>query len=191
MSFSIGWNSNKVEFVDDYRGGIFSEYLVNASNNSIGFTGYSSTNKKTTGQIVYLSFNSKNSEELNISDFTFTPGITSNYKGECFNVEMTNFTIVNDYNYGTIVNKDKPKADGYNPGDINNDGYINSIDYNLLKKILFGVTSECKAADTNGDGVVDIRDGVRLKKFLSKDPSAELLPSSATDEEIPLDYIIS
>ena len=46
MSFSIGWNSNKVEFVDDYRGGIFSEYLVNASNNSIGFTGYSSANKK-------------------------------------------------------------------------------------------------------------------------------------------------
>ncbi len=54
------------------------------------------------------------------------------------------------------------------PGDVNNDGTINAIDYALLKKYLIdqSISINTSNADMNFDRVIDALDLAALKKFL-------------------------
>lgn len=190
MMFSIGYNKNKAEYVKYSNGGLFSNCNITDDGGSARFYSYANKNTPNTGKIISFGFNAKSETELDISDFTFTPGSVTNLKGEYFNVKITGITVKGDYDFGTIVNPNKPKGDGFNPGDINNDGYINAFDFALLWDIIhYDVLPPCKAADVTGDGDVSIADAVIFMRYLSKDPDVELVPSSATDETIPLDYI--
>ena len=52
--------------------------------------------------------------------------------------------------------------------DINSDGTINAIDLSEMKKILLGkVVYDDLTGDTNDNNVVDIRDLIYLKRYLS------------------------
>ena len=55
-------------------------------------------------------------------------------------------------------------------GDINNDGVVNDDDMNILKGELLNPTGNYADSllDVNGDGVVDVRDTIRLKKIIAE-----------------------
>ena len=59
----------------------------------------------------------------------------------------------------------------YEPGDMNGDAEVDSLDLMLLRKQLVGLPAEGSfnpaAADLNGDGTVDILDLVRLRKLMA------------------------
>lgn len=61
----------------------------------------------------------------------------------------------------------------YTPGDVNNDGSINSIDSNSLKRIIVGAltveagSAEALAADVDGSGSVNGQDTNALKRMIS------------------------
>jgi endoglucanase len=56
----------------------------------------------------------------------------------------------------------------YKNGDVNMDGYVDAIDFALLKKYLFdtGTAIDKLAADMNNDGNIDALDAALLKKAL-------------------------
>ena len=57
------------------------------------------------------------------------------------------------------------------PGDINSDGFVNTVDLTVMRKYLVGIENSgivLARADLSGDdGVVDVRDLIRLKKIVS------------------------
>ena len=57
------------------------------------------------------------------------------------------------------------------PGDINSDGFVNTVDLTVMRKYLVGIENSgivLTRADLSGDdGVVDVRDLIRLKKIVS------------------------
>ena len=66
-----------------------------------------------------------------------------------------------------LVYKDKAAV----PGDINSDGFVNTVDLTVMRKYLVGIENSgivLARADLSGDdGVVDVRDLIRLKKIVS------------------------
>ncbi len=58
----------------------------------------------------------------------------------------------------------------YVRGDLDNNGAFNAIDLVLLRKYLFnGMTTQSYSADINVDNIIDLRDLVRMKKYLTGD----------------------
>lgn len=62
-------------------------------------------------------------------------------------------------------------ANGYGWADLDNDGKIGYNDLEMLNSVVinaqFGDRSKvCRAADVNGDGIIDMKDVVRIKKIL-------------------------
>ncbi len=53
-------------------------------------------------------------------------------------------------------------------GDINNDGYINSFDVVLLRKLIINsdLSLNKESADINGDNIIDTRDLRELQQFV-------------------------
>lgn len=74
------------------------------------------------------------------------------------NIEDVNFSTVN----GFII------QNTYTPGDVNNDGTINSKDSILLRKYILGanVTINLDAADVNKDGNINSKDSILLRKYI-------------------------
>ena len=67
-------------------------------------------------------------------------------------------------NWFTFSKKDS----SYKLGDLNSDGQIDAIDFQLMKKHILGIEilQDVKPADLNGDGFVDAIDFVMLKQYL-------------------------
>ena len=65
----------------------------------------------------------------------------------------------------------EPEPDGI-PGDLNNDGELDAVDYIKLKKAILGslelTPDEESRADVNGDGEIDALDYIMLKKIVLK-----------------------
>ena len=74
------------------------------------------------------------------------------------NIEDVNFSAVN----GRIMLKK------YTPGDVNEDGAINSKDSILVRKYVLGhsVNMNLEAADVNHDGIVNSKDSITLRKYV-------------------------
>lgn len=64
----------------------------------------------------------------------------------------------------------------YVAGDVDCDEKINAVDMTALRKALLGVNEleRERTADVTGDGVVDIVDLVRLKKYFADNTSVKL-----------------
>lgn len=81
--------------------------------------------------------------------------------GELFNIYRMKFE-----------SKDSSQPGSYTYGDINNDGYINSSDYALMRRYILEIIDtfpfpEGKlAADLNGDGVINSSDAILLSRYL-------------------------
>lgn len=85
--------------------------------------------------------------------------------GELFNINWMSFEL-----------KDSPTTPpptgNYTLGDINNDGYINSMDYTLMGRYILEIIDafpfpEGKlAADVNGDGIINSGDAILLSRYL-------------------------
>lgn len=71
-------------------------------------------------------------------------------------------------------------------GDLDNDGQTAATDLTLLSKTLLGMLTETKSHDVNKDGVVDIRDLIRLKKLVVKG-----VPSLVQDNAMVFDGTVS
>ena len=81
----------------------------------------------------------------------------------------------------------------YGWGDIDNNGYLDETDLELITESIcsycFGDGSlACKAADVNGDGDIDMKDLIRIKKILGIIPSENVGGAYTTMENIP-DYL--
>lgn len=81
-------------------------------------------------------------------------------------------------------------ANGYGWADIDNDGLVSYDDIDLLGKVVCNTqfadgTLKCKAADVNGDGKIDTKDIVRIKKILG------IIPGGGTGVYSPLTGIPS
>ena len=74
------------------------------------------------------------------------------------NIEDVEFTTSN----GKITMK------SYTPGDVNEDGIINSKDSILLRKYILGGNAAINvdAADVNRDGVLNSKDSIILRKYI-------------------------
>ena len=66
---------------------------------------------------------------------------------------------------GAIAVSATEVVSGY--GDVNLDNKINSSDAVFLRKYLLGDSDTVVTVDVNGDGSIDIKDLVRLKKILT------------------------
>lgn len=73
---------------------------------------------------------------------------------------------IKDVSYTTIDGKITQKA--YKPGDVNEDGVVNSKDSILLRKYILGseVTINKTAADVNKDGAINSKDSILLRKYI-------------------------
>lgn len=54
------------------------------------------------------------------------------------------------------------------PGDLNEDGYVNVRDGVVMQRVLSGIVAgQLSLADLNADGEIDVRDGVKMQRILS------------------------
>lgn len=72
--------------------------------------------------------------------------------------------------YSKFANKGRPApANGF--GDINQDGYVNDADIELLNKIMLGTytptAEQIRRADVNVDGNINIVDYLMIEKYIS------------------------
>lgn len=83
---------------------------------------------------------------------------------------VTSFILPNDVISDAI---EVINLDGFiNYGDVNQDGFINSIDYTLIRRYVLGIFTEFAnsigklAADVNKDGIINSNDYVILKRYI-------------------------
>ena len=71
------------------------------------------------------------------------------------------------------------KQSSFTPGDVNDDGLINALDVNLLRRHIVGgydVTINLFAADVSDDGAVDAKDVNVLRRYIAGGYGVELNP---------------
>ena len=64
-------------------------------------------------------------------------------------------------------NRPDTDPDGFNPYDVNGDGYVNSKDLARLMKYIAGEKVEVVSADVNSDGAVNSKDLARLMRYMA------------------------
>lgn len=86
---------------------------------------------------------------------------------------FNNLTVGKEYKfYQRSSNGEISKPFSYKillSGDVNGDGYVNTADLIMLRKMLLNIENVIyfKPTDLNGDGKIDIRDMIKLKKIFS------------------------
>lgn len=104
------------------------------------------------------------------------------------------------YDEGAIIDKNmKPisietvngsiQVIDYLPGDVNNDGYINSTDVVYLRRYIadaegYGITIVEKAADVNRDGAINTTDVVAIRRYIAGGYGVILKPASSSCEHV-------
>ncbi len=97
------------------------------------------------------------------------------------------------YDNGAIIDKDmnalrlQTTSGGiqiieYTPGDLNNDGLINTTDVVLLRRYIaggYGVSITEAAGDVNDDGLLNTTDVVFIRRYIAGGYGVQLLPSGA------------
>lgn len=132
-------------------------YIVSWSN------GTAQTDYTISGELIYLTF--RISEDADLGDVQINVSYDSE---DIFNKEFENISFA--VKQGTITVEEAEELDS-NIGDINEDGSITVADVVELKKMLLGALiiddSNVPMCDVTGDGVVDLLDILRMKRYLA------------------------
>lgn len=117
--------------------------------------------------------------------------------------ENTSIDICLSYDAGAIIDENmnplsitlengKVQVISYTPGDVNEDGLINSTDVVYLRRYIaggYGVTINEAAADVNDDGLINTTDAVYIRRFVAGGYGVKLKPHTPrcthTMEAIP------
>ncbi len=92
----------------------------------------------------------------------FTQGLNDSDSSNNCQSRTVNCSIITTTT--TIPTSKVPPCDSY--GDVNNDGYVNEEDFELVSQCVRGVTTCSSQADVNGDGKVNFEDTLLINQYI-------------------------
>ena len=156
-TLAVQYDASKLELVSCEDLGILNDYQFSAIDRNPFLLNWedplTEENNTENGNIAKLQF--KILEDLGEDGAALQISIDTAYD---VNIEDVEFTTSN----GKITMK------SYTPGDVNEDGIINSKDSILLRKYILGGNAAINvdAADVNRDGVLNSKDSIILRKYI-------------------------